>query len=562
MVKKVLALAFGLLMAAGVSAQWEPVANPTVPQNVIRHWTGTGENRAVIAITWNDSVAGNIGVVWGVRWNGTTLLVRDAMDTIAAYDSRLTITWNGTHTYVNNLTYVDANLGLNVSGVVDDMSGIAWWMYNWLDSNDVAQSSSGVMDDELSDGDFVDWLPMDPETFETAAADIIYTASDPNAAPLPEAATIAASDILYWVGEGSNEAILAVNWADTALAWGYRFDGEKSVGDMMNDIAAADSRFSIEMGDYGLANILYVVAPGDTLRGQEFSYWESMNNGMMDAGMGQPLADGDFEKWAEPAAGVVADIMFIADYSYWMYSYVYPMAISPVVPEEATIAASDILYWVGEGSNEVVMAVNWADTALAWGFRYDGEKNVGDMMNDIAAADPRFSYTLNGGYLDDILFVVAPGDTLRKQAYSYWESKNNGVSDMGMSQTLNNGDFEKWAEPAAGIIVDSFSYEWDSVTYWSYIYVYYMGISPVSVPQTTGIDGAERVAISVYPNPVADMMTVGGVSGEAVLFDMRGSVVARFEANGTETRVDLRALTNGVYMLRVDNSVAKIVVRH
>jgi hypothetical protein len=157
---------------------------------------------------------------------------------------------------------------------------------------------------------------------------------------------------------------------------------------------------------------------------------------------------------------------------------------------------------------------------------------------------------------------VAPGDPLRKQAYSYWESKNNGVSDMGMSQTLNNGDFEKWAEPAAGIIVDSFSYEWDSVTYWSYIYVYYMGISPVSVPQTTGIDGAERVAISVYPNPVADMMTVGGVSGEAVLFDMRGSVVARFEANGTETRVDLRALTNGVYMLRVDNSVAKIVVRH
>ena len=119
------------------------------------------------------------------------------------------------------------------------------------------------------------------------------------------------------------------------------------------------------------------------------------------------------------------------------------------VPEEATIAASDILYWVGEGQNQAIMAINWADTALAWGYRFDGNKTVANMMSDIAAADPRFSYTLGDYGIDDILFARAEGDTLRKQQYSYWESKNNSISDMGMSQSLNNGDFEKWAEPAA-----------------------------------------------------------------------------------------------------------------
>ena len=252
--------------------------------------------------------------------------------------------------------------------------------------------------------------------------------------------------------------------------------------------------------------------------------------------------------------------------TYWSYIYVYPMAINPVsvpaepMPEEATIAASDILYWVGTGSNEVVLAINWADTALAWGYKFDGTKTVSDMMDDIAAADPRFSYTMDGAYLDDILFVAAPGDTLRKQAFSYWESKNNSVTDAGMSQTLANGDFEKWAEPAAGVVVDSFSYEWDGVTYWSYIYVYPMAIDPVSVPHNQGIVNAENIYLSVYPNPAVNMITVSGIEGDgqAYLYDMRGSLVATYRVNG-ETRIDLSRLNSGVYMLRVADSVVKIV---
>ena len=130
------------------------------------------------------------------------------------------------------------------------------------------------------------------------------------------------------------------------------------------------------------------------------------------------------------------------------------------VPDEANIAANDILFWVGTGSNEAVMAVNWADTALAWGYRWNGTATVADMMAGIAAADPRFSYS-GTGLISDINYIdTAAGMTtpLGITPGNYWESKNNGIMDAGTAQTLVNGDFEKWADPAAGIVVDS--------TYW------------------------------------------------------------------------------------------------
>ena len=318
--------------------------------------------------------------------------------------------------------------------------------------------------------------------------------------PTPVEATIAFSDILFWVGTGSNEAVMAVNWADTALAWGYRWDGIKTVSDMMTDIAAADPRFSYELGTWGLDDILFAMAEGDTLRKVAFSYWESKNNGIIDMGMSQTLANGDFEKWAEPAAGVVIDSTYWEGWG-WSYTYVYPMTIFPVsvpdiddTPIEATIAFSDILFWVGTGSNEAVMAVNWADTALAWGYRWDGSATVADMMAHIAAADPRFSYT-GTGFISDINYIdTAAGMTtpLGITPNNWWGSTNNGVMDWGMAQSLNNGDFEKWADSGTGILIDSVWVD-EYGGYWNYIYVYPMTIYPVTVPDTTGGSGPDTI---------------------------------------------------------------------
>ena len=358
MVKKVLFIALGLMLASGAKADWEQPFNPTVPQSAIQFWTGTGSNRAVIAITWVDDTHGNIGIAWGVQWNGNNVILHDLMDTIATYDPRMTITWNSTHTYINNMAYNDPQLGYDFIGEVDPDMGFAWFMYGWKDANEGVKQSGGIMYDTIASGDFIDWNLMDNETFETLLADTMIMATDPNATSTPEEATIAASEIVYWVGEGNNQVVLAVNWADTALAWGYKFSTDSvSVQQVMDDIMAADARFSWVAGSWGLGDILFAIGEGDTLRGASY-YWESKRNGFMDAGMIQMLGNGDFEKWCDPTSGVVVDSM---EYQgTWYYTYVYPMTIHPVsIPVGiAGVEAVTVMVWPNPTTSLVNVSVS------------------------------------------------------------------------------------------------------------------------------------------------------------------------------------------------------------
>ena len=447
-----------------------------ISQNNVRYWVGQGSNRVVVLITWFEEDANEIitkyGFVWGVRFNGT-VTAADIMDTLNTYESRINISFSGSHSFINDMTYDDGNM---------DIEGLG---YGWMYEVNGAMASA-INAQSVSNNDFIEWFEWDGSSFSAPTSiDVLTYVEDPNAPATPDEATIAATDIVYWVGEGSNQVVMAVNWADTALAWGYRFDGTKTVNDMMDEIAAADPRFSYTMDGYYLNDINFN-AGSRTLAITPGNYWSSTNNGFMDMGMNQPLANGDFEKWADPAAGVIVDSTYDETYHYWWYTYVYPMTIYPVsipAPVDATIDATDIEYWVGEGTNQVVMAVNWADIALAWGYRFNGTKTVNDMMNDIATADPRFSYTMDGYYLNDINFNDG-SRTLTITPGKYWSSSNNGIMDAGMSQTLANGDFEKWADPAAGIIVDS-TYD-ETYHYWWYTYVYPMAINAVSQPAAMG----------------------------------------------------------------------------
>lgn len=288
-----------------------------------------------------------------------------------------------------------------------------------------------------------------------------------------------ASNIQFWVGSGSNSVVAVFKWCQNAtmgIAYGYRWDGTATIYDMLTDIAAADSRFTVTFSGSMINTYAY----------QDGAYNEYLDtpgflmytlNGNYCSGYSDALVNNGFLEMEE-----------------WGDCYPFP-ATTPIVPatdpnaptpEEATIDFADILFWVGEGTNEAVMAVNWADTALAWGYRWNGDATVSDMMAHIAAADPRFSYT-GSGYLDDIHYIdTAAGMTtpLGITPGNWWESSNNGFMDMGLAQYLNNGDLEKWADPAAGVVVDS-TYD-ATYGYWWYTYVYPMAITPVTVPDTTG----------------------------------------------------------------------------
>ncbi len=289
------------------------------------------------------------------------------------------------------------------------------------------------------------------------------------------------SDIQYWVGTGSNSAVVIIGWDDNlsgnnfALAWGVRWNGSCTAVNMLDTIATYDSRVAYAISSGFVTNIGY--NDGTLISGSEDSYWCYTINGTWAGAYGtQPMTNGD--------------VMEIS--SSCMFSLTTATAASDPnatdAPVDATIAASDILFWVGHGNNEAILAVNWADTALAWGYRFAADSvSSATMLADIAAADPRL--TIEGtGYVSDIRYIdTAAGmtDTLAITPGNWWGSLLNGYSDMGTGQMLHDGDLQKWGDPAAGVIADSMV--WDGYVY--YTYVYPMTIHAVTVPDTTGTVG-------------------------------------------------------------------------
>ena len=451
----------------------------TIAADDILYWVGEGSESAIFVLNID-----NTSVAWGYHFDAVDEpTVGDMLVDIDAADPRLayTISWE---TYEYTFYYVNHPLKLMTDNFRFKVDGILADEYEDFEDYDLTDNTIVVVSNRT---DNVWDTPIVPATVAT----------------MPVDATISASDIQYWVGTGDNEAVIAINWGvpDTALAWGLRFSGDLTVTTALQALVAAEDRLTTNAAmstfDYndGTTSLTFQNVTGN--------YMQFILNGNPQAGLTSAVTDGAFLKVGESAYGVGYDSTAFAGMWYPM-GVTWPTEIHPVtapdttpvipVPEEATIAASEILFWVGTGSNEAVMAVNWADTALAWGYRWDGTATVADMMNHIAAADPRFSFT-GTGMVSDINYIdTAAGMTtsLGITPGNWWSSTNNGVMDMGMAQTLSNGDLEKWADSSTGILVDSVWVN-EYGGYWNYIYVYPMTIYPVTVPDTTGGSGSDTI---------------------------------------------------------------------
>ncbi len=69
-----------------------------------------------------------------------------------------------------------------------------------------------------------------------------------------------ASDVSYWVGSGSNQAVFVVDYNDGfnphSYAWGYRWDGSATGADMLNAIDADDSGLFMGLSGSGATAFL------------------------------------------------------------------------------------------------------------------------------------------------------------------------------------------------------------------------------------------------------------------------------------------------------------------
>ena len=444
----------------------QPSRNVTdVPAENIQFWVGSGSNEVVAAFFFCANPA--VGIAYGYRFDGTATIL-DMWSAINAADPDFTFTYSGpsvTGCAYNNGTIICPNVG-----------GMLMYTVN-------GNYSSGLSD-PLVDGDYFEMCEWSYDC--TLPTTNIYYPVGPSA-PTVVDATIDADDILYWVGEGSNDVVFIVNWCDTAIAmaWGVRFNGDSiTVADILDTIWEYDDRFTFDATGGFVNDIMYEDDVYNlSLQGSYFMC--NVNGGSAMGIESQYVHDGDYIKFGDEMCGI-AD----ANWNYTWTTPIVPVSIPQGdEPVDVTISADNIIYWVGNGENEVVFVVNFCNPeaeALAWGVRFSGESAiVSDIFHTIELYDERFNVE-GTSFVSNITFADGIHDNYTTSMY--WMYNVNGVtaSNYADQQEVHHGDVIKFGDAACGIITDSVMYT----------YAWTTPIQPVELPAAStevfdGIVGTE-----------------------------------------------------------------------
>ena len=238
--------------------------------------------------------------------------------------------------------------------------------------------------------------------------------------------------------------------------------------------------------------------------------------------------------------------------------------------QDATIDPADIQYWIGEGENEVVVALSWCshtETALAWGYRFDGEATVFQALTDIAAADERLTVVgtapTNITYVDEVYNLTMcpnPDAQWGDPDYDVPMHSVNGLMGMNMmaEEPIHNNDFVKIGGVACGIMSD----DWTTISWTT-------EIIPATAPTVVNENAVS--SLTIYPNPAVNeaFVTVENAGMTTIsVYDMQGRMVSTVSADvmaGEQVRISTEMLNGGVYFVTVNSEsaarTAKLVVK-
>ena len=466
-----------LAIIFGVSAYAAPQRS-NIPFTQIEYWVGTGGNKAILIVNYCNK---NKALAWGYKWDGTKT-VAQMLAAIDSADNRLTIVGVGAG-YITDFQYNDAqfpNYDFGGTGIMytingNDASGVAstniqdgdvadFGGYNCKPWNltvspvrvpsytiGIKQSSHGTITPQgpitVNEGGSVTLtitpnagyhlseLKVGTNDVTSAVVSNQYTISNVRANDsvwvkfaVDHNNTIAKSNIQYWVGTGSKEAIFAVNWCnpDSSLAWGYRFSSDTiTVEKMLRDIDSADYRLTcnITQGAWGkfLSEMKYYVNIQKTLTNPSGSYWMyNVNENSAQGISKQKIADGDVIEFGGTVCGNSDD--------YWNTVWTKAIVAVPTPPAHYTIGIKQSQYGkitpkgpitVSEGEDLTLTIAPNAGYHL-------GELKVGN--NVVTSAVVGNKYTISNVRANDsvwVKFAVDHNNTITANDIKYWVGTGN-----------------------------------------------------------------------------------------------------------------------------------------
>lgn len=247
------------------------------------------------------------------------------------------------------------------------------------------------------------------------------------------------NDLIYYVGAGSDTAVIVIDFLDdtddSCYAFGFLFDEAdmRTGGEALAAIAADEDKFDIALDGIFLDEVTYNAHSGINGEPNFWGLWRKTADTGWEAndGMGEILSNGEW---------------FGCSYTD------FDPAITPGEPfpayESVKYTMSNVQNWIGSGEDSAVCVIDFIDSpggevvSYAWGYIFTGTTDGATMLGDISAADVNLDVDM-GDFLNDIIFNNLEGIAADPNYWATWSGTNltDWTMNAGIGTTIEDGDW-------------------------------------------------------------------------------------------------------------------------
>jgi hypothetical protein len=253
-------LALGVLFISQTFAQ-------IIPFSDIRYWVGSGNDSAVLVVSFHSSDFDS-STAWGVLFDNS-ITGQELMEKVAMDDPNFEIKLNG--------QFLDS-VGYHRHSGKNGVNGFYWGTYTFQDT--AWESNSGLVSQIHQGGYFgVSYTNFSP----------VVVPGKPIPAFNPHRLSTVVFDSLGWFGSGNSHAFLVVDFSPSTVgisyAFGIRFDDSITGLEMLELVAQHDTDLQINASSF-LSDLVYRQDSGMGGMPNYWGTWSGTNLGNWEMNMG------------------------------------------------------------------------------------------------------------------------------------------------------------------------------------------------------------------------------------------------------------------------------------